>query len=107
MEDENKNLISKLKLLTEQKGELEKIKADQAEQLEIQNKVSLTKDQTTSVLQQLKNLEEQLDKAQKSKSFFKEQWSKAVKEIHKIKMENQQALECQIKCDKEELNNLE
>ncbi|XP_058799489.1 centrosomal protein of 120 kDa [Phymastichus coffea] len=107
LEEENKNLISQVKLLTEQKCELEKIKAEQAQKLSIQNKISLTEDQTTSIFHQLKNLEEQLDSAQKSKSFFKEQWSKAVKEIHRTKMENQQALETQIKSDKEDLNNLD
>ena len=107
LEEQNRNLISQVESLNEKKHELERIKTDQAEKLELYNKASLTQDQTASVLQQLKNLEEKLDNAQKSKSFFKEEWGKAVKEIHRIKMENQQALQSQIKSSKEELNNLE
>lgn len=39
--------------------------------------------------------------------FFKEQWAKAVREIHRIKMEHQQAIQIQIKNSKEELQNLD
>lgn len=107
MEEQNRNLVSQIESLNVKNGELEKIRIEQADRLETYKKASLTEGQTTSVLQQLKNVEEKLDNAQKSKSFFKEQWSKAVKEIHRIKMENQEAIEFQIKSSKEELNNLE
>lgn len=107
LEEQNRSLISQIELLNEKNYELEKIRRDQTEKLEAHKKASLTEDQTTSVLQQLKNLEEKLDKAKKSKDFFKEQWSKAVREIHMLKIENQQAIECQIKSSKTELDNLE
>lgn len=48
-----------------------------------------------------------MQNAQENKSFFKEQWAKAVREIHRIKMEHQQAIQIQIKNSKEELQNLE
>jgi len=70
-------------------------------------KASLTTDQTASLLQELKILEEKLDNVQKGKSFFKEQWGKAVREIHKMKVDNQQAMKVQIKNSKEELKNVE
>lgn len=70
-------------------------------------KASLTTDQTASLLQELKILEEKLNNAQKGKSFFKEQWGKAVREIHKMKVDNQQAMQVQIKNSKEELKNVE
>ncbi|XP_008207344.1 centrosomal protein of 120 kDa [Nasonia vitripennis] len=107
LEEQNRSLLSQIELLNEKNYELEKIRRDQNEKIEAHKKASLTEDQTTSVLQQLKNLEEKLDKAQRSKAFFKEQWSKAVKEIHMLKMENQQAVECQIRNSKTELDNLD
>lgn len=104
MEEQNQNLILQIETLREKKFELEKINAEQTERLTNFNKASLTEDQTTSVLQQLKSLEEKLDNAKKSKAFFKEQWGNAVKEIHRIKTENQRALEVQIKSNREELD---
>lgn len=79
----------------------------QAEELETYQKGSLTQDQTANLLQELKTLEEKLQNAQESKSFFKQQWAKAVREIHLIKMEHQQAIQVQIKNSKEQLQNLE
>lgn len=79
----------------------------QADELQMYQKASLTKDQTASLLQELKILEEKLDSAQKGKSFFKEQWGKAVREIHKMKVDHQQAMQVQIKNSKEELKNVE
>lgn len=79
----------------------------QADELQMYQKASLTKDQTASLLQELKILEEKLDNAQKGKSFFKEQWGKAVREIHKMKVEHQQTMQVQIKNSKEELKNVE
>lgn len=79
----------------------------QADELQVYQKGSLTQDQTASLLQELKILEEKLDNAQKGKAFFKEQWGKAVRELHRIKVDNQQAMQVQIKNSKEELKNVE
>ncbi|XP_061379599.1 uncharacterized protein LOC116768223 isoform X2 [Danaus plexippus] len=46
----------------------------------------LTKDQTASLIQELRHLEEKLDSAVQSKCFFKEQWGRAVRELHTIKI---------------------
>ncbi|XP_045776047.1 centrosomal protein of 120 kDa-like isoform X2 [Maniola jurtina] len=46
----------------------------------------LTKDQTASLIQELRCLEEKLDSAIQSKSFFKEQWGRAVRELHLTKL---------------------
>ncbi|XP_043799759.1 centrosomal protein of 120 kDa isoform X2 [Apis laboriosa] len=86
---------------------LQSLVAKQSEELENYQKGSLTQDQTANLLQELKTLEEKLQNAQENKSFFKEQWAKAVREIHRIKMEHQQAIQIQIKNSKEELQNLD
>lgn len=91
--------------LIRENEKLQEIVNKQAEKLEIYEKGTLTQDQTALFLQELKSLEEKLTNAQKCKSFFKEQWGKSVREIHKMKIENQQAVELQIKSNKEELNN--
>jgi centrosomal protein CEP120 len=51
-------------------------------------------------------MEEKLESALKSKSFFKEQWARALREINHIKNEYQQNIQIQIKHNKEELRNL-
>lgn len=86
---------------------LQLLVAKQAEELEIYQKGSLTQDQTANLLQELKTLEEKLQNALESKSFFKEQWARAVREMHRMKIEYQQAIHVQIKNSKEELENLE
>ncbi|CAH0725018.1 unnamed protein product, partial [Brenthis ino] len=51
-----------------------------------ENKYSgLTKDQTASLIQELRSLEEKLDSATQSKAFFKEQWARAVRELHRAR----------------------
>lgn len=79
----------------------------QTNELEMYQKGSLTQDQTASVLQELKILEEKLDNAQKGKMFFKEQWGKAVREMHKLKVDYQQSMQIEIKNSKEKLKNVE
>ncbi|XP_023708838.1 centrosomal protein of 120 kDa isoform X3 [Cryptotermes secundus] len=53
-----------------------------------------------------KSSEEKLESALKSKSFFKEQWANAVREINHIKNEHQQHVQIQIKHNKEELKDI-
>ncbi|XP_014217743.2 centrosomal protein of 120 kDa [Copidosoma floridanum] len=107
LEEQNRSLIRQIELLNTKNYELEKVKTEQSEKLSTFKKASLSEDQTTSILQQLKNLEEKLDGAQKSKKFFKEQWDNAVMEIHKLKTQNQRALVSQIQSSKEELHNFD
>nr|CAD7256563.1 unnamed protein product [Timema shepardi] len=92
LQQENKLLQETLKL---QEQELDKMR-----------KSSLTKDQTASLLQELRAVEEKLEAAVKSKSFFKEQWARAVREIHRIKSEKQHAIQIHIRDSKEQLKNL-
>ncbi|XP_043280435.1 centrosomal protein of 120 kDa-like [Venturia canescens] len=114
-------LLAKVNILHEQKSileaeleplrleneKLDRLASKQAEELQICRKSTLTQDQTASLIQDVKALEQKLESTQKSKSFFKEQWGKAVREIHRMKMEHQQAIEVQIKTSKDELKNLD
>lgn len=59
-------------------------------------------EQTQKMLQNIKVLEKKLNSTEKSKTNFKEEWGKAVREIKKLKNENQQILEGQIKSSREE-----
>ncbi|XP_071449702.1 centrosomal protein of 120 kDa-like [Hetaerina americana] len=83
----------------------EKVKELEAEVDKLM-KGSLTKYQTASLLSEVKSLQEKLDISEKSKMFFKEQWAKAVRESHRLKTENQESLQIQIRHNKEELKQL-
>ncbi|XP_029056561.1 centrosomal protein of 120 kDa-like isoform X1 [Osmia bicornis bicornis] len=116
-----KELTLKIDILEKNKttleGEVEQLSAEnerlqllltkQLEELESYQKGSLTQDQTANLLQELKILEEKLQNAQESKYFFKEQWAKAVREMHCMRREYQEARQVQIKNSKEELQNLD
>ncbi|KAF3429867.1 hypothetical protein E2986_10034 [Frieseomelitta varia] len=109
------NVLEKRKTALETQSEklnaenerLQLLVSKQSEELETYQKGSLTQDQTANLLQELKTLEEKLQNAQENKSFFKEQWAKAVREIHRMRIEYQQAMQVQIKNSKEELQNFD
>lgn len=106
-EDQKNLLEAKVEPLQLENNKLRKIISEQGEELEVYQKGSLTQDQTATLLQELKGMEEKLNNVQRSKSFFKEQWGKAVREIHRMKIEHQQAVKVHIKNSKEELENIE
>ncbi|XP_043465045.1 centrosomal protein of 120 kDa-like isoform X2 [Leptopilina heterotoma] len=106
LEEQNRIIKMQQEPLKRENEKLQEIVNKQSEKLEIYEKGTLTQDQTALFLQELKSLEEKLSNAQKCKSFFKEQWGKSVREIHKMKIENQHAVELQIKNNKEELKYL-
>lgn len=95
--------ISKLQLENKQ---LKKLMEDQRQEIETNKKSALTKEQTANLLQELRVLEEQFEEAQKQKSYFKEQWKKAVKEIHELRTEEQKQLLSEIEQNKQELSQL-
>ncbi|KMQ91887.1 centrosomal protein [Lasius niger] len=107
LEEKKTALEAQVEILLYENETLKSSTSKQADELQMYQKASLTKDQTASLLQELKILEEKLDSAQKGKSFFKEQWGKAVREIHKMKVDHQQAMQVQIKNSKEELKNVD
>ncbi|KAL6436896.1 hypothetical protein ACFW04_004925 [Cataglyphis niger] len=107
LEEKKTALEAQVEILLYENETLKSSTSKQADELQMYQKASLTKDQTASLLQELKILEEKLDNAQKGKSFFKEQWGKAVREIHKMKVDHQQAMQVQIKNSKEELKNVD
>ncbi|CAB3244056.1 unnamed protein product [Arctia plantaginis] len=74
---------------------------------EAENRYSgLTKDQTASLIQELRYLEEKLDSAVQSKAFFKEQWGRAVRELHLIKLNTRKQMLTQLKHDRKELGEM-
>ncbi|XP_068622564.1 centrosomal protein of 120 kDa-like [Battus philenor] len=64
----------------------------------------LTKDQTASLIQELRCLEEKFDSAVQSKAFFKEQWGRAVRELHLTKMSSRRNMLSQLRREKSRLN---
>ncbi|KAK2575418.1 hypothetical protein KPH14_008330 [Odynerus spinipes] len=107
LEEKNTALEAKIEPLCIENEKLRQMVTKQAEELEVYQKGSLTQDQTATLLQELKTLEEKYNNAQRNKAFFKEEWGKAVREIHRMKREHQQTIEIQIKNSKEELKNLD
>lgn len=107
VEEQNKKLEAQIQLTMAENTRLQLIVKKQNDDIGAYKKGLLTQDQTADLLQELKGLERKLNSAQKSKTFFKEQWGKAVREIHKMKMEHRQAIEVQIKTSKEELKHIE
>lgn len=107
LEEKKAALEAQVEMLLYENENLKSSINKQTDELQIYQKGSLTQDQTASLLQELKILEEKLDNAQKGKTFFKEQWGKAVREIHRMKVDHQQAMQVQIKNSKEELKNVE
>lgn len=51
-------------------------------------------------------MQEKLESANNSKLFFKEQWGRAVREIHRIKSEHAKNIQVQLRCRKDELKKL-
>ena len=105
MEEQKNNLEVQVEPLRLENERLRHLTSKQSEEIEGFQKGSLTQDQTASLLQEVKNLEQKLANTQKDKSYFKELWGKAVREIHRMRTEHQQAIEVQIKTSKEELKN--
>ncbi|XP_066597046.1 protein Daple-like isoform X2 [Prorops nasuta] len=107
LEDKNTMLEAKIEPLLTENDELKRTIMKQNEKLVLLEKDLLDQDETSSLHQELKLLKEKLHSTQNSKIFFKEQWAKAVREIHRITTEYQQVMEFQIKSSKEELENLD
>ncbi|CAG9117023.1 unnamed protein product [Plutella xylostella] len=67
----------------------------------------LTKDQAASLIQELRCLEEKLSAAEQSKCFFKEQWGRAVRELHFLKLNNRKQALTQLKHDRKDCDGLD
>lgn len=103
---ESKDLIQRLTEIKEENECLQEIINDQQTEIQKFKKTTLTNEQTANLLQQLRTLEEKFEELQKSKSYFKEQWKKAVREIHELKAEGQKCMQNQLQNHKEELSHL-
>ncbi|XP_012528334.2 LOW QUALITY PROTEIN: centrosomal protein of 120 kDa [Monomorium pharaonis] len=103
LEEKKLAVEAQVEILSYENENLKSSISKQMDELQMYQKGSLTQDQTASLLQEVKILEEKLDNAQKGKEFFREQWSKAVRELHRMKVDYQEAMQVQIKNSREEL----
>ncbi|KAF2893490.1 hypothetical protein ILUMI_12672 [Ignelater luminosus] len=99
-------LIEKISTLERDNEYLKEIINDQRKEIQQIKKTALTKEQTTNLLQQLRGLEEKFEDAQKAKTYFKEQWKKAVQEIHDLRSEEQKQIQEKIQSHRIELSQL-
>ncbi|CAH1997257.1 unnamed protein product [Acanthoscelides obtectus] len=104
--DNTKELIETLSRSERDNELLKQMADDLRENLANMEKTSLTKKQTTNLLEELKTLEQKFEETQSAKSYFKDQWKKACDEIHDLKTEDIQIMQIQIKQSKEELNRI-
>ncbi|KAK0095735.1 hypothetical protein PV326_007550 [Microctonus aethiopoides] len=107
LEEQKKNLETQNEVIKSENERLEKILLKQNEEIITYKKKASPKNEIDNLLYEVKVLESKLNSAQKSKTFFKEQWGKAVREIHKMRLEHRQAIELQIKSSKEQLKNID
>ncbi|XP_034948982.1 centrosomal protein of 120 kDa [Chelonus insularis] len=105
IEEQKKNLEVQLESVKTENKKLQVALNEKNEELETLKKSLSTQNQTVNYVQEIENLERKLESAQKKQTFFKEQWGKAVREIHKMKMEHRQVVEVQTKTHKDELKN--
>lgn len=103
---EYRQLVEKIYSLEQENSNLREIIAEQTEKIQAVRKSALTKEQTSNLLKELRILEEQFEDAQRQKSYFKEQWKKAVHEIHELRTEDHKQIFNQIQINKEELSQL-
>lgn len=86
------------------KGENEALRQQlkfQEERL-VEYEKSLTPEQVTTLLNDVKTLEENLAKAEENKNYYKEQWAVVQEDLQELKTKYRQLLEVQIKSSKEE-----
>lgn len=102
----DKELLEKITEIKEENECLQEIIDEQQAEIEQFKKSTLTDEQTGSLLQDLRALQEKYEELQRGKNYFKEQWKKAVREIHQLKTEGQNNIKKQIEDNLEELTHL-
>lgn len=104
--DNTKEMIELLSKTQRDNEILKEIIDKQRDKLTRIEKSALTKSQTTSLLRDLKVLEEKFEEVQNAKSYFKDQWKMAVEEIHELRTEDIKNVQLQIQKSKEQLSQL-
>lgn len=102
----NCDLLERISDVERENANLKEMLTDLNEELNSMKKSSLSNQQTATLLQEVRCLEEKYMEAQKVKAYFKEQYAKAVKEIHQLKTEGQKTIQTQLQVKKEELSQL-
>lgn len=103
---EKSRLLDHISVLEEDKQKLGQVVRNKELEIEDMKRTTLTKEQTSNLLKELRNLEQQYRQEKTAKAFFKEQWQKAVREVHVLKSEDQKQIQMQIKKKKNELSQL-
>lgn len=106
LKHENLQLLKKIDSMQQEQIELKQEITKKETEYEELKRVALTEEQTKSLFQDLRSLEEKYRQEQNAKAFFKEQWQKAVREVHVLKSEDQKEIQMQIKKKKIELSQL-
>lgn len=60
----------------------------------------LPREQLAGLFHDLRIVNQRLDDVQKSKLFYKEQWAKIIREVHKTKLENLHLIDCELRQSK-------
>lgn len=104
--NENHELYEKISSIERENNHLKDLLGEQNECIHSMKKTALSNQQTATLLQEVRCLEEKYMEAQKVKNYFKEQYARAVKEIHQLKTEGQKNMQTQIQTKKDELSQL-
>lgn len=99
-------LFKKITEVKKDNDHLKEMLCEKDKEIEFYRKSALTNEQTVNLLQEVKALQEKYEEVLKTKVYFKEQWKKAVQEVHELKMEKNKNLQDMILSEKEKLSQL-
>lgn len=105
-DNNTKEVIELLSKIQRDNEALRGIINKQREKIYKMEKSALTKCQTTSLLKELKVLDQKFEEVQKAKSYFKDQWRQAVEEIHQLRTEEIKNMQLQLKRSRKELSQI-
>ncbi|XP_039291632.1 centrosomal protein of 120 kDa [Nilaparvata lugens] len=100
---ERNELVDKLNHMLKAEKRSEKVKSALEEEIENLRVRTVSKEEFEKVTQTLRNVEVSLNSALESKAFYKSQWGKAVREIHRLKKELQDAMDQQLQRERLEV----
>ncbi|XP_014259329.1 centrosomal protein of 120 kDa-like isoform X2 [Cimex lectularius] len=106
MEDKISQIILEKNELERRLEIREKELARLEESLMTTSNSQISKSHTNGSHSDLKTLQQSLEQALQSKAFYKEQWGKATRELHKLKEEEQEKIKIEFQRNREELQTL-
>ncbi|RZF36680.1 hypothetical protein LSTR_LSTR014212 [Laodelphax striatellus] len=100
---ERSELVDKINHMIKAEKRAERLKQTLEEEFENLRAKTVSKEEFERVTQNLKDVELKLNSALESKVFYKAQWGKSVREIHKLKRELQDAMDQQLQRERLEV----